>query len=204
MNFYSQMIAWFKEAIDSYVVGIEIEEATKILLGMKGRLFILGMGGSYANAIHAVADFNNTTRIRAVGFDNPAMLSAMINDHGDWAFVRFLERNNFSNDDVLMILSVGGGDIEHKVSMQLVNAIVMAEKIGAKTISIVGKRNGYAYTHSTEVIDVGGTPELQKSPYITSIAESAQSLILHMICANPDIKNAKFKWEEIDEMGKEN
>src|ERR1700753_3725912 len=74
-----------------------------------GRLFILGVGGSAANASHAVNDFRKIGGLEAYApTDNVAELTARTNDEG-WAsvFVEWLRGSKIGPKDLVFVLSVG-------------------------------------------------------------------------------------------------
>ena len=109
-----------------------------------GRLFLLGVGGSAGNCSHAVNDFRKLCGIEAyTPIDNVSELTARTNDEGfDTVFTGWLEVSRISNKDALLIYSVGGGDAERNVSVNLMRAIDLAKARGAKVFGIVVRRNG--------------------------------------------------------------
>src|SRR5437899_8964682 len=110
-----------------------------------GRLFILGVGGSAANASHAVNDFRKICGFEAYApTDNVSELTARTNDEG-WAgvFEAWLRVSRLRPQDALLIFSVGGGNLEKQVSPNLVAAIRYAKAAGAKVTGIVGRDGGY-------------------------------------------------------------
>ena len=108
----------------------------------KGRLFFLGVGGSAGNCSHAVNDFRKLCEIESYSAtDNVSELTARINDEGwDTSFSEWLKINNLKKQDALFIMSVGGGNIKKKVSVNLVNAIKYAKIKKSKVFGIVGKK----------------------------------------------------------------
>src|SRR5881398_743054 len=125
------------------------EKAVQLLADVRsrgGRLFILGVGGSAANASHAVNDFRKIADLECYApTDNVSELTARANDEG-WAsvFVEWLRGSRLRAEDAVMVFSVGGGNIEKNVSPNLVSALLLAEKVGAKILGIVGRDGGYA------------------------------------------------------------
>src|SRR5579863_10040560 len=96
-----------------------------------GRLFILGVGGSAGNAGHAVNDFRKICGIEAYApTDNVSELTARANDEG-WPtiFVEWLKISRLTAEDVVMVFSVGGGDLERNVSPNLVVALKYAKEV---------------------------------------------------------------------------
>jgi D-sedoheptulose 7-phosphate isomerase len=110
-----------------------------------GRLFILGVGGSAANASHAVNDFRKIAGIEAYApTDNVSELTARTNDEG-WAsvFAEWLRGSRLTSRDLLLVFSVGGGSLERNVSPNLVEALQLGQQVGCRIIGIVGKDGGY-------------------------------------------------------------
>lgn len=158
----------------------QIENCVGILKELKerkGRLFILGVGGSAANASHAVNDFRKIGGIEAYApTDNVAELSARTNDEGwDTTFVEWLKISKVSDRDVIMVLSVGGGS--QKVSLNIVNALKEVKKCGSKIISIVSRNGGY----SKEISDVCVLVPVVAEARITPHAEGWQGIIWHLL-----------------------
>ena len=125
-----------------------IENAAALLASTRaggGRLFILGVGGSAANASHAVNDFRKIAGIEAYApTDNVSELTARANDEG-WAsiFDGWLRTSRLRPEDLLLILSVGGGNVEQNVSPNLVAALGYAKSVGARILGIVGRDGGF-------------------------------------------------------------
>jgi D-sedoheptulose 7-phosphate isomerase len=157
-----------------------------------GRLFILGVGGSAANASHAVNDFRKLCSIESYApTDNVSELTARTNDEG-WitVFENWLRISKVSKRDALLIFSVGGGDIKKKVSENIVRAIKYAKNQKSKILSIVGRSEGYAGKNSDISIII---PNINKKN-VTPHSEAYQSVIWHMIISHPKIKQYKTKW----------
>jgi D-sedoheptulose 7-phosphate isomerase len=158
----------------------------------KGRLFIIGVGGSAANASHAVNDFRKLCGIEAYSpADNISELTARTNDDGwESVFEGWLKVSNISKKDVLLILSVGGGNLKKNVSVNIIKAIRLAKNKKTKIISIVGKKDGYAAIHSDECLVV----PCVNDKHITPHSETFQTMIWHMIVSHPLLKKNKTKW----------
>lgn len=153
-----------------------------------GFLFIVGLGGSAANASHAVNDFRKLTRIKAYApTDNVSELTARANDEGwDTMFSAWLYHAN--SKDALLVLSVGGGT--QNVSTPLVSAIKYARIVGMKVFGIVGRDGGYTKEHGDCVVVVPNPIPERVTPH----TESFQSVILHCIVSHPDLQVRKTKW----------
>lgn len=162
-----------------------------------GRLFVLGVGGSAANASHAVNDFRKLCGIEAyTPVDNVALLTAITNDeeHGwDYTFSRYLKGSHLTSRDAILVLSVGGGDVEKNVSMNIVDACLYAKHTGAGIYAIVGRDGGYAAT----VADCAVVVPTVDDALLTPIAESFQSVVLHCVVSHPDLAVQKAKWESM-------
>ena len=161
----------------------------------KGRLFILGVGGSAGNASHAVNDFRKIAGIEAYApTDNVSELTARVNDDGwDSVFSNWLKVSNFNLKDVLMIFSVGGGSIEKNISVNLVKALKLAKEIGAKTIGVVSRDGGYTKQVSDACILI---PTLSPET-VTPHAEEFQAVIWHLLVSHPEIQKNQMKWEGV-------
>jgi len=160
-----------------------------------GRLFILGVGGSAANASHAVNDFRKIGGFEAYApTDNVSELTARTNDEG-WAsvFSEWLKGSRLSANDTLMILSVGGGNLEKNVSPNLVAALQHAKQVGARVIGIVGKDGGY----TAKVADACVMVPTVNANTITPHSEAFQAVIWHLWVSHPDIKVNATKWETV-------
>jgi D-sedoheptulose 7-phosphate isomerase len=145
---------------------VAIEKGAQELVGVRnrgGRLFILGVGGSAANASHAVNDFRKIAGLEVYApTDNVSELTARTNDDG-WAsvFVEWLRGSRLNAKDALLILSVGGGNLEKNVSPGFISAIQLAKQVGARVIGIVGKDGGYTATQADACV---GKPQQYHSP----------------------------------------
>lgn len=160
-----------------------------------GRVFVLGMGGSAANASHMVNDLRKICKIEAYApTDNVAEFSASCNDEGLGSyFPRWLITSNLNSNDAIFILSVGGGSKDSNVSMELVNAIEIAKLKSAKILGIVGRDGGETLKSSKDVILVPTiTPSLE-----TPLVESFQVVIWHGIVFHPRLKQEPSKWESV-------
>ncbi len=170
-------------------------DALSALRARGGRLFILGVGGSAANASHAVNDFRKLCGIEAYApTDNVSELSARTNDEG-WGtvFESWLRVSRLAAGDAILILSVGGGDAERNVSPNIVSAIDLAKERGATVLGIVGRDGGDTARRGDHVIVVP-TPAPE---YVTPIAESFQAVIWHLIVSHPALAIRKAKWESV-------
>jgi D-sedoheptulose 7-phosphate isomerase len=158
-----------------------------------GRLFILGVGGSAANASHAVNDFRKICGFEAYApTDNVSELTARTNDDG-WAtiFAEWLKGSRISSKDGLLIFSVGGGNLEKNVSPNLISAIQLAKKAGASVIGIVGRDGGFTAKEATACVIV---PTVNPA-HVTPHSEAFQAVIWHLLVSHPKLKVGQTKWE---------
>ena len=176
----------------------QIEKAVDLLAETRqseGRLFILGVGGSAANASHAVNDFRKIVGIEAYApTDNVSELTARTNDEG-WGtiFAKWLEVSRIKAKDMLLILSVGGGNLEKNVSPNLVAALQYAKQIGSKVMGIVGRDGGYTAKVADACVLIP-TPNPENT---TPHAEAFQAVIWHLLVSHPKLKVAQTKWESV-------
>ncbi|HEY3760125.1 MAG TPA: SIS domain-containing protein [Verrucomicrobiae bacterium] len=158
-----------------------------------GRLFILGVGGSAANASHAVNDFRKICGFEAYApTDNVSELTARTNDDG-WAtiFAAWLTGSRVSSKDGLLIFSVGGGNLEKNVSPNLVSAIQTAKKAGASIVGIVGRDGGYTAKEATACVII---PTVNPT-HVTPHSEAFQGIVWHLFVSHPKLKVSVTKWE---------
>lgn len=156
------------------------------LRNRNGRLFIIGVGGSAGNASHAVNDFRKICRIEAYApTDNVSELTARTNDDG-WpsVFAEWLTVSRLSNSDALLVLSVGGGSMDRKVSACISDAIDLARQCGARILAIVGRPDGYAVQHGHTVVVVPAPVE----KWVTPLSEAFQALIWHSLVTHPKLQ----------------
>jgi D-sedoheptulose 7-phosphate isomerase len=173
----------------------KIERLAAELAGLRergGRLFILGAGGSAGNASHAVNDFRKLCHIECYApTDNVAELTARTNDEGwETVFAGWLEVSRLAEGDALLIFSVGGGDAEHRVSVNLIRAIDLARKRGARVFGIVGKATGYTAQTGDVVVVIP-----QPAPHwVTPLSEAFQAVVWHCLVSHPVLQRQMTKW----------
>ncbi len=160
-----------------------------------GRLFILGVGGSAANASHAVNDFRKICGIEAYApTDNVSELTARTNDEG-WAsvFEGWLKVSHLRANDLILVLSVGGGNAEKNVSPNLVAALAYAKEKGTKVIGIVGRDGGYTGKVAAACVII---PTVNGA-HVTPHTEAFQGVVWHLLVSHPKLKAAQTKWESV-------
>lgn len=161
----------------------------------RGRLFVLGVGGGAGNAAHAVNDFRKIVGIEAYApTDNAAELTARVNDDGwDSTFVRWLEVSRLGPNDALLVFSVGGGNREKNISVNIVRALELAGQRGAAVLGIVGRDGGYTAKVATACVVV---PTVNPDT-VTPHTEAFQGVVWHLLVSHPALKQHEMKWESV-------
>ena len=194
MTFAEQFLAEAIETIKQIDTGA-VERVADRLAACRargGRLFILGVGGSAANASHAVNDFRKICGFEAYApTDNVSELTARTNDEG-WSgvFESWLRTSRLKAEDGLLIFSVGGGNVEKQVSVNLIGAIHVAKEVGATVTGIVGRDGGYTARAADACVIV---PTVNPK-HVTPHAEAFQAVIWHLLVTHPALKVSETKW----------
>jgi D-sedoheptulose 7-phosphate isomerase len=159
----------------------------------EGRLFILGVGGSAGNAGHAVNDFRKICGMEAyTPTDNVSELTARVNDDGwETSYVNWLKGSRLRAGDAVLVFSVGGGNLEKNISVNIVHAVRHAKEIGVKVLGIVGRDGGYTAAQADACVIV---PTLSPET-VTPHAEAWQAVVWHLIVSHPEMKAHEMKWE---------
>ncbi len=161
----------------------------------RGRLFILGVGGSAGHAGHAVNDFRKICGIEAYApTDNVSELTARVNDEGwDTCFSEWLKVSRLGPGDALLVFSVGGGNREKNVSVNLVKSLELAKGCDAKVFGIVGKDGGY----TQQVADTCVVIPPLFSNRITPHTEGLCAVVWHLLVSHPALAVRVTKWESV-------
>jgi D-sedoheptulose 7-phosphate isomerase len=197
MNFSSQFLAEVRD-IAAQLDTEALERVASLLAKVReeeGRLFILGVGGSAANASHAVNDFRKIVGIETYApTDNVSELTARTNDEG-WAtvFDSWLRVSRLKSRDGILVLSVGGGNLDKQISPNLVTALQYAGSVGAKIMGIVGRDGGY----TARVADACVVIPTVNSSHITPHSEAFQAVIWHLLVSHPLLKATQTRWESV-------
>jgi D-sedoheptulose 7-phosphate isomerase len=197
MSFVHQYLSETKTIIDRLPVAA-IDRMAALLAEVResgGRLFILGVGGSAANASHAVNDFRKIVGLEAYApTDNASELTARTNDEG-WAtvFEAWLRGSRLRAADAVLVFSVGGGNLEKNVSPNLVAALGYAKSVGARILGIVGRDGGF----TAQVADVCIIIPTVNPTHTTPHSEAFQAVVWHLLVSHPDLKQAETKWESV-------
>lgn len=197
MSFTTDYLNEAAQIIQKLDVGA-IERMVEALVAVRergGRIFFLGVGGSAANASHAVNDFRKIANIECYApTDNVSELTARVNDES-WAdvFVNWLTGSRMTSRDLVFVLSVGGGNLEKNVSPNLVQAVKYAREIGTPVCGIVGRDGGYTARMSEACVIVPTVNPANVTPH----AEAFQAVVWHLLVSHPALKAAATKWESL-------
>ena len=197
MTFSEQFLKEVQEIAQQLDIAA-LERMAEILAATReqqGRLFILGVGGSAANASHAVNDFRKIVGIEAYApADNVSELTARTNDEG-WGtvFEAWLKDSHLSSKDCILVLSVGGGNLANNVSPNIVCALQLAQTRGAAILGIVGRDGGYTATVASACIII---PTVNPT-HITPHSEAFQAIVWHLLVSHPRLKAAETRWESL-------
>lgn len=189
---YFNEVVDIANAMDKSKIEELVNELVKIRDVKDGRVFVLGVGGSAGNASHLVNDLRKLCGIEAYApTDNVSELTARTNDEGfDTIFEEYMNVSRFNYNDAIFILSVGGGNEQLNVSVNLINAIKEARGMGGTVLGIVGKKDGYTATRGDTVVVV---PELAPKR-VTPHSEAFQAVVWHCIVSHPKLQIKKTKW----------
>jgi D-sedoheptulose 7-phosphate isomerase len=195
MSYARQHLAEVKQIVERLDADA-VERVAEVLDGRRargGRLFFLGVGGSAANASHAVNDFRKIAGFEAYApTDNVSELTARTNDEG-WAtiFVEWLRTSRLRAEDAVFVLSVGGGNLEKNVSPNLVSALTLAKAVGAAIVGIVGRDGGFTAKTADACVIIPTVNDGNVTPH----AEAFQAVVWHLLVSHPRLKRAQTKWE---------
>ena len=176
----------------------KVESIVKIIAKIKekkGRVFFLGVGGSAGNCSHAVNDFRKILGIESyTPTDNVSELTARINDEG-WnsVFVEWLKTSDLKSSDLIFIFSVGGGNLEKNIRVNLVEALKFAKSVNANIVGVVGRDGGYTAKVANSCVII---PTINENS-ITPHTEAFQAVIWHLIVSHPKLKLNETKWESV-------
>jgi len=197
MDFINQYFSEAKKIIemidkDQIVKMVSIINETR---SNNGRLFILGVGGGAGHASHAVNDFRKICGIESyTPTDNVSELTARVNDDGwETAYVNWLKISNLNQNDMLLVFSVGGGNLEKNVSVNILKSLEMAKQLGSKICGVVGRDGGY----TAQVADACVIIPPVNSETVTPHTEAFQAVIWHLLVSHPDLQKFEMKWESV-------
>lgn len=178
--------------IDVKAVDAVVEELLRVR-ERGGRVFVLGVGGSAANASHFVNDLRKLCGIEAYApTDNVAELTARTNDDG-WAttFRGWLAVSRVGVLDLLFVFSVGGGDAARGISANLVKALELGQSAGARIAGVVGRDGGYTAKMAHACVVVPMLIAERVTPHV----EAFQGILAHLFVSHPALQIVPAKWE---------
>ena len=160
-----------------------------------GRLFVLGVGGSAGHASHAVNDFRKLCGFEAYApTDNVSELTARINDEGwETSFVEWLRGSRLRQGDGILVFSVGGGNREREISMNLVRAIEHARQVGARIFGIVGRDGGTTRALADACVIIPTVAAERVTPH----TEGMCAVVWHLLVSHPELQRSPTKWESV-------
>jgi D-sedoheptulose 7-phosphate isomerase len=175
-----------------------IEAVAEGLAGVRaggGRLFILGVGGSAGHAGHAVNDFRKICGIESYApTDNVSELTARVNDEGwDTCFSEWLRVSRLRAGDGVLVFSVGGGNREKNVSVNLVRSVDLAREVGAKVFGVVGRDGGYTGKMADACVVIPTVAAERVTPH----TEGFCAVVWHLLVSHPKLQQSATKWESV-------
>jgi D-sedoheptulose 7-phosphate isomerase len=194
VNLYLEEVHQITAGLNKQAIEGMVDQLLALRAG-GGRLFLLGLGGGAGNATHAVNDFRKIAGIESYApTDNVSELTARINDDGwETVFVNWLRGSRLNAKDGLFVFSVGGGNAEKNVSINLVRALQYARQVGAKVLGVVGRDGGY----TAQVADACVIVPTVNDATVTPHTEAFQAVIWHLIVSHPEMKVSEMKWESL-------
>ena len=160
-----------------------------------GRMFVLGVGGGAGHASHAVNDFRKICGLEAyTPTDNVSELTARVNDDGwETAYVNWLKISKLNKNDILLVFSVGGGNLEKNISVNILKSLELGKKLGTRICGIVGRDGGY----TAQVADACVVIPPINPETVTPHTEAFQAVIWHLLVSHPDLQKYDMKWESV-------
>ena len=191
MQNYFQQVSQIADSIDQNTIDLLVDKLAA-LRERGGRLFVLGVGGSAANASHAVNDFRKLCGIETYApTDNVSELTARTNDEGwETVFAGWLKTSRLNEKDGVFVFSVGGGNVEKNVSVNLVKALDVAKDAGAMILGVVGRDGGYTKQSGDAVVVVPVVDEGLVTPH----TEAFQAVVWHGLVSHPKLQVQATKW----------
>ena len=197
MIFIDNYLKESKDIIDGLDTG-QIKKMVDHLVEIranKGRLFLIGVGGGAGHASHAVNDFRKICGIESyTPTDNVSELTARINDDGwDTAYVNWLKISKLNKHDMIFVFSVGGGNLEKAISVNIVNSLKLSKQVGAKICGVVGRDGGF----TASVADACVIIPTVNNENVTPHTEGFQALVWHLLVSHPELQKYEMKWESV-------
>lgn len=188
---YFEQAAQIAQTLDHGMVE-RIAEALAAVRERGGRLFILGVGGSAGNASHATNDFRKLCALETYApTDNVPELTARTNDEGwNTVFVEWLKTSRLNEKDAILVFSVGGGNAERNVSVNLIEGLRLARERGATIVGIVGRDGGFTKEVGDHVVVIPTVDDGLVTPH----AEAFQAVVWHCLVSHPALQTNRTKW----------
>ena len=198
MSFIEQYLDDAKKIIDSIDKKV-IEKMVALISetrNKKGRMFILGVGGGAGHASHAVNDFRKICGLESyTPTDNVSELTARVNDDGwDTAYVNWLKISRLNRNDMILVFSVGGGNLEKNVSVNILRSLEYAKEVGSTICGVVGRDGGY----TAKVADACVIISPVNSETVPPHTEAFQAVIWHLLVSHPHLQKYEMKWESLE------
>ena len=197
MGYVTEYLADAKAIIDTLDLAVieRIVDEIAEIRDNQGRLFFIGVGGGAGHASHAVNDFRKIAGIESyTPTDNVSELTARINDDGwESAFVNWLRGSHLNSRDGIFVFSVGGGNAEKNVSVNIVSSLKYAKEVGAKVFGVVGRDGGYTAQVADACVVI---PPVRKET-VTPQTEAFQAVIWHLVVSHPKMQKFEMKWESV-------
>lgn len=173
----------------------KLAEGLGALRDAGGRLFILGVGGSAGHASHAVNDFRKICGLESYApTDNVSELTARVNDEGwDTSYSEWLKVSRLGKNDGVLVFSVGGGNREKNVSVNLIRCLDLCKEVGAKIYGIVGRDGGYTKKVSDACVLIPTVHDARTTPHTEGFA----AVVWHLLVSHPRLQKAQTKWESV-------
>jgi len=197
MNFIEQYFKDAKTIIDQ-IDRLLIEKMVSVIKSVQlanGRIFFIGVGGGAGHASHAVNDFRKICGIESYApTDNISELTARVNDDGwDTAYVNWLKGSKLNKNDMIFVFSVGGGNLEKEISVNIVKSLQFAKEVGARICGVVGRDGGY----TAKVADACVVLPPVNDDTVTPHTEGFQAVVWHLLVSHPDLQKYEMKWESV-------
>lgn len=197
MDFVKEYLDEAKLIIDSLDQS-EVKKMVRIIEKLRhtnGRMFIIGVGGGAGHASHAVNDFRKICGIEAyTPTDNVSELTARVNDDGwDTSYVNWLIISRLNQNDLVFVFSVGGGNLEKNISVNILKSLEFAKEVGAKICGVIGRDGGY----TAQVADACVIIPPINPDTVTPHTEAFQAVIWHLLVSHPDLLKYEMKWESV-------
>ena len=111
---------------------VKCQEMIKTCVGKDGKIIVVGNGGSAGIASHIAVDFTKAAKIRAVCFNEAALLTCFANDFGYENWVSEALKSYADNQDLVILISSSGK------SQNIINAAKYCNDKNLSLITLTG------------------------------------------------------------------